>query len=615
MTRRVEWLLRAVGVGIMLAGVMDPAFMVERATPPIISLRQTGLKASSRQVDNLRRRLAPLGTVVTGPVPGAQATIVLGSDVPQDLLSGSDTALVTPLVWVPSATPGGLAVEAVQVPAAVHVHERSAVHLRMHRQRDGRSGAVQVELRSGGVLRARLNDSVTTGERLVLTVPFTPIAEGAQHLELRVIDGRDTVHRHHAMVATTKPWRVLFLDARPSWLSTFVRRALERDPRFAVSSRVVTSTNVSAATPQVVRDLNALRTLALSDPSALPELVVLGAPERLSQLDVSTLRTLAAQWGRAVLVLPDHLPEPRTSAEREAQRALDSLLASGGWRALPSTASPYLLHRHDRAGLDSLLLRGESVAVPRALREDVVPLVRWQDSVVAWSVETGTGVVATSGALDSWRFRDAERSTFDRSWREIAARLAASATPPLRLTAGAMSTHDTVGALSTWQVTRLQDDSGAAPQVRAIHEGGDSLELSVYSTASARRWRAQGRLSLPGRWTLVASTQRDTAHMAAVVVTQEASAATANGVATATHGRELPPVELLEAWTSATGGRLLHVDALDELPAVMKGLLANQPRPPVQRAPWHPMRSGWWILPLALALGGEWWLRRRRGAR
>jgi hypothetical protein len=29
--------------------------------------------------------------------------------------------------------------------------------------------------------------------------------------------------------------------------------------------------------------------------------------------------------------------------------------------------------------------------------------------------------------------------------------------------------------------------------------------------------------------------------------------------------------------------------------------------------PWHPMRSPWWIVPLTLALAGDWWLRRRRG--
>jgi hypothetical protein len=29
----------------------------------------------------------------------------------------------------------------------------------------------------------------------------------------------------------------------------------------------------------------------------------------------------------------------------------------------------------------------------------------------------------------------------------------------------------------------------------------------------------------------------------------------------------------------------------------------------------HPFRSAWWLAPFAACLGGEWWLRRRRGQR
>jgi hypothetical protein len=29
----------------------------------------------------------------------------------------------------------------------------------------------------------------------------------------------------------------------------------------------------------------------------------------------------------------------------------------------------------------------------------------------------------------------------------------------------------------------------------------------------------------------------------------------------------------------------------------------------------HPMRSTWWILPFAVCLSAEWWMRRRRGLR
>ena len=42
------------------------------------------------------------------------------------------------------------------------------------------------------------------------------------------------------------------------------------------------------------------------------------------------------------------------------------------------------------------------------------------------------------------------------------------------------------------------------------------------------------------------------------------------------------------------------------------GSAVDSPRAPIVR---HPMRSTWWILPFALCLSAEWWLRRRRGLR
>jgi hypothetical protein len=34
---------------------------------------------------------------------------------------------------------------------------------------------------------------------------------------------------------------------------------------------------------------------------------------------------------------------------------------------------------------------------------------------------------------------------------------------------------------------------------------------------------------------------------------------------------------------------------------------------PERESRWHPMRHPWWIAPLALLLGVEWWARRRAG--
>ena len=66
---------------------------------------------------------------------------------------------------------------------------------------------------------------------------------------------------------------------------------------------------------------------------------------------------------------------------------------------------------------------------------------------------------------------------------------------------------------------------------------------------------------------------------------------------------------LLAAWAESRGGRAMSRDQLDSLPQVMRALIHSTD----QMTAWHPMRSPWWIVPFALALAAEWWMRRRRG--
>jgi hypothetical protein len=64
----------------------------------------------------------------------------------------------------------------------------------------------------------------------------------------------------------------------------------------------------------------------------------------------------------------------------------------------------------------------------------------------------------------------------------------------------------------------------------------------------------------------------------------------------------------LQAFVEARGGVLVTPDRL------VQHLRASV-RPVDTRRARHPLRSAWWILPFAACLGGEWFLRRRRGAR
>jgi hypothetical protein len=69
--------------------------------------------------------------------------------------------------------------------------------------------------------------------------------------------------------------------------------------------------------------------------------------------------------------------------------------------------------------------------------------------------------------------------------------------------------------------------------------------------------------------------------------------------------------DLVGVWTSSRGGQVIPESRLAELgPAIAQAL-----SPPSERRSRHPMRSAWWIVPFGLALGVEWWTRRRAGRR
>jgi hypothetical protein len=66
----------------------------------------------------------------------------------------------------------------------------------------------------------------------------------------------------------------------------------------------------------------------------------------------------------------------------------------------------------------------------------------------------------------------------------------------------------------------------------------------------------------------------------------------------------------LESVPELTGGVTAEADNLDPLVQHLARIPASRRDVVV-----YPLRSGWWMAPFALALCGEWALRRRRGAR
>jgi len=73
----------------------------------------------------------------------------------------------------------------------------------------------------------------------------------------------------------------------------------------------------------------------------------------------------------------------------------------------------------------------------------------------------------------------------------------------------------------------------------------------------------------------------------------------------------VPVPQELSSWVTARGGVVVPVADAAGLSSALRERVAATP----QSARVHPMRSLWWLPVLLVALGGEWWLRRRRGER
>src|SRR5262249_44535190 len=137
-----------------------------------------------------------------------------------------------------------------------------------------------------------------------LDVALTFIPSSASATLLRVIahvDGATDAAGEALVDVVDRKWPVLFYDPRPSWMSTFVRRAVERDPRFVVTSRVVTSHNVNTDAGNPPGRLDDLSALSLFDA------VVVGSPAAMSADDADGLEAFMRKRGGSVVLLLDEV--------------------------------------------------------------------------------------------------------------------------------------------------------------------------------------------------------------------------------------------------------------------------------------------------------------------
>ncbi|MBY0489544.1 MAG: hypothetical protein K2R93_06855 [Gemmatimonadaceae bacterium] len=557
---RVALALRVAALLIAVAGVIDPAITRPRASAPVVALVHGHWSGDSAAVHTVRARLAAAGAqVVDAAGPRDAARVIVGTgaaDLP--------TTAAPTFLFAPSA----VAVTAVVVPARVSLTAQVPVPVTVAGRR---STTALLELLDNARVVARDSAVLAPDARVTRTLRWVPSSVGTHALTVRVsAAGAAPRLVSRAVLVDSTRWRVLAYDARPSWTATFVRRALERDDRFEVRSRVVTTrtpqTLVTRATPRAPASLSALDARSV-------DVIVVGAPEALPASELAALRRLVSAEGIPVVLLPD-----------EAAPSLVQWLGTSPWRTTPRR-DPVALRAPLVPG-GSAALRALVIAAPPALPPGSDALLQLGEQPVVWRQPVGAGEAVVNGALDAWRFRDPSTSGFETFWREVVATQVARRVPRVASSPEALS-------LAPGERQRIDVTASVAPTATWQPDGGAAIPIGVIPTSLRDHWV----LVTPdarGQGTLTISAAGDSLRLPWVIRPDAGT------------GTDLDPA-LATAWTNTLGGQVVAtVDAL--VPAVLQ---AAQARP--EPLPWHPMRFPWWMLPFALALGGEWWLRRRSG--
>jgi hypothetical protein len=414
-------------------------------------------------------------------------------------------------------------------------------------------------------------------ERVDVTLAMPPSAAGLANARVIVRDAANrSIAAERSVIVDVRDqrWRVLVADPRPSWSSTFVRRALEDDRRFDVASRVGTSKNVGVESGTAP---------ALTDTAALSafDAIVIGAPDALNGAEVRSLERYARERGGSIVLLLDRA-------------------ALGSWSPLAGDLALTAVRRIERektlGGAGTLV--ATEFASPRG--SGLLPLARASidgtDTPVVWSSALGAGRVVVNGALDAWKYRARENGGFAAFWCDAIGAAAAASPAPLTLSTDNLRVAPgaTFDVRAIVRDAQLSDPSRPSPAVSldGPPDFWPAAERGVFHAAVKAP-------DTPGNYRVTVQGSSVQGFQGSVVLDYAVVAADS-----------APAPALLAAWTTSRGGAVISDDVSVAVSRIRTAVNAER-----TRVETHPMRSVWWIPVFVLLLGGEWWIRRRRGER
>jgi hypothetical protein len=595
--------LRLIAIAIAVAGFIDPAIALSGASRARVAI--VAEDASSPSADGVRdrliRALSPSYDIVSQVTSDAAAAVVIG-----EWYSGEpvpDSLLIATVSTFDANTPG---VRIVRVDAPHEVPAATMIHLDVEVEGlrvAGRTTDVTVAINGLEVGRASHRWS-RDDERWRASVDAVPVGEPPFVLRVEAAPARTVADV--VVDARRVPFRVEFFDSRPSWATTFVRRALEADARFQVASLSLTSRGISAQTggevPLGDRRIDAF------------DVVIVGGLDRLTAAEVQSLDRYMRERGGAVVLVPDQridagpardLISGADLAERLLEQPAKLAVAPP---AASLQASELLVLRSLAPGTDVIARMPGSG--PSTLRQaqgrpepsrgtTVSGSLRAEssgdDSPVIVSMPRGEGRLLLSGAMDAWRFRAADKGAFDRFWQSTIAGLALAAPPPIAISVvPPLLRPGERGDV----IVRVRSRDVIA--VSASLDDDQPIRLRPEPEAGVYRGSFTAK-SAPGRSTIEvrASGGQATSASRTLLVRPDVQRVRSDAA---------PSLSML---ASSHRGINVTPDHVADLERFVRRAVAP-PRTTLVR---HPMQSTWWILPFAVCLSGEWWLRRRRGLR
>ncbi len=597
--------LRGVAVLIAALGVIDPAFTFARRTrqPLVVALgsERPAAAASAARVrelleDDFDVRVRHVNDAERQPACATGEPCILVGD---DRWSGTTVDARARVLGAIRLNPEtGAQVTIASVTGATATHASAVGRLLVEVAGQGVTGQQSnINVLDGDVPVGRAVHHWTADGPVTIPIDWWPVAAGPRRLSVRTSRRADEAGSDDEVdvgveVGTT-PHNVLVYDTRPSWTSTFVRRAIEQDGRLAlrVAARLGPRVQVTEGEPFRLDDST------LTDASA----VIVGAPDDLSARDVDALERYVRVRGGSLILVPDRRPTGpivRLLPSRAIERLEPAPVRVGEWRA-----SELLIFRDPRPELSILATAN--------------------DAPVVIAAASGNGRIVVSGAMDAWRYRDADDGAFDRAWRSLVADAAAAGGAPLQVTLDRSAVRPADDVHVTVRVRAMAPVDAAIGVGATIACGEEpSRVVRLWPTGDRRRFEARLATRVPGPCHVTASSS------APIVATATASLIVADDfhweadllkrIANKDFHRGSDPVKgiairstTLEQIVAASGAQVFVPGDEVSLTRDVRRLTPAETRPSEARV----MRSPWWIVPFAGCLGVEWWLRRRRGLR